>query len=308
VALSCTQGIAESPSLSLADALAVRDSLSDMRVYDTGGRIARYLIDTYGPEAFLGFYSSLPREATFVDVDQAMRSLFGAGAEALWTAALETHASCPPPFACSRETLPGDGRAVFVEGTCGLPMENRTFAIASGGDVAIAAPASTKLGSCDPIPFAQTLASTYEGGRSQVGLLRLAAGRYYLDFPSRGANDLAVLEPSEAWAGSQCSDLEPFVVGGDQYETVAVALPRGETPWNIKLRFEEPQRLALSRSAVARAPLKIRVCPDCDVESSRCQTLELGDDPVEVAWQGDYVLHLDSLSPEHVDRIQIAER
>ena len=308
VAMSCTQGIAESPTLSLVDALPLRAALSDQRVYDTGGRLVRYLIDHYGPDTFLRFYASLPNEVDLPDLDAAMRSTFGASVEEVWAATLETHASCPPPFACSRDSLPADGRMVSVPPICGLPSDNRTFDIASSGNVAIAAPAASKLGSCDRIPFAPILTSTYAGGAAQVGLLQLPTGRYYLDFPSQATSDLAVLEPLQPWAGTDCAGLTPFVVGGEQYQTIAIALPRDHSAWNINLRFTEPRRLSLSHTSAAPSDLKVRVCPSCAIEASACHTLELGDTPVDVDWQGDYVLHIDALSPDHADRIQIAER
>ena len=308
VALACNQSIAESPTLSLADSVQVQQPLDDPRVYDTGGRLVRYLLDQYGPESFIRFYAAVGSPVTFSDFDHVAREMFGVSTEAIWSAALATHASCPPTFACSREALSGDGTALAVTPVCGLQSDNRTFAITAGGDVAIAAPASTRIGSCDSIPFAQTLASTYLGGASQVGLLQLAAGRYYLDFPSAATGDLAVLEPNQPWAGNDCSALQPFVVEGDQYETIAIAVPQGTSSWAIKLRFVDHQRLTISRTSSSPPSLKLFACPGCDAVQGLCQALDLADTPVDVDWQGDYVLQLDSLSPQHAERIQIARR
>lgn len=307
VALACNRQISETPSLSLQGALAVRESLQDERVYDTGGRLVRYLLDRYGVAAFLRLYGMLGAQASVAELNQAMQAVVGASADDVWAAALTTHASCPPTFACSREILPNDGTAVSVSPVCGLPTDNRTFALHAGGDVAIAAPASTKVGSCDPIPFAQTLASANTGGSVQVGLLQLAAGRYYLDFPS-AASDLAVLEPAQPWAGSDCSALRPFVVNQANYDRVAITIPRGISSWFTKVRFEGRQDLTLSRTSVALPSLKVLVCRTCEAASAACESVDVGDDPVNVSWQGDYVLRINALSPEYADRLQITSR
>jgi hypothetical protein len=308
VALACNREIAETPSLSLADAVNVRESLDDQRVYDTGGRLMRTLLDRFGSAAFLRFYAATSKTSSFADLDSALLAVYGSGANQLWDAALASPASCPPAFACARESLMGDGTTLPVQPVCGLQSDSRTFALFNNGDVAIAAPAATKVGSCDPIPFAQTLASTYAGVGPQVGLLQLAAGRYYLDFPTDSTSELAVLEPARPWAGSNCSVLQPFVVGDEQYETMTIALPRGTSSWSIRLRFDQAQPVTLSRTSGSLSSLRLLSCPDCDTSSPRCQVLDLGSDPVDTLLQGNRVLHVQSLSPQHVDRIQITRR
>jgi len=168
VALACNRAIPETPSLSLADAIQIHEALADTRVYDTGGRLVRYLLDYDGPEAFMRFYSGLGEQASFEDLDRTMRKVFGAGADEIWAAALETHASCPPPFACSRDALPGDGTPVPVAPICGLGKDDRTFALASDGDVALTGPVATTIGSCDPIPFSPIEAIPISGGASHI--------------------------------------------------------------------------------------------------------------------------------------------
>jgi len=112
----------------------------------------------------------------------------------------------------------------------------------------------------------------------------------------------------EGAAGSNCSVLEPFVVSAAAYETLAVAVPRGTSSWSSKLRFVDQQQLTLSRTSASLPSVRLLVCPDCDSESTRCQVLDLANQPVDVTWQGDYVLHIDTLSAQHADRIQIAKR
>jgi hypothetical protein len=308
VALACNQGIAETPSLSLADAVAVRESLDDQRVYDTGGRVVRYLLDRYGPAAFLRFYATTNKTSSFADLDQALLATFGSGVDEIWKATLGTHASCPPAFACAKEMLSGDGTTVPVQPVCGLQTDSRTFALSTGGDVAIAAPAATKVGSCESIPFAQTLTATNSGVGPQVGLLQLAAGRYYLDFPSLDISDLAVLEPARPWAGRECTTLQPFVIDGADYETMTIAIPRGTSSWFVRLRFDSAQPVRLSRTSISSTSLKMFDCPACDTTSPLCRALDLTSDPVEMPLQGDHILYVESLSPQHADRVQITRR
>lgn len=96
MALACNRPIAETPSLSLADAVAVQQPLADLLVYDTGGRLVRYLIDQDGPETFLRFYTSLRQDASFADLDAALRASYGSGADDLWAA---------PPWPAPRPAL-----------------------------------------------------------------------------------------------------------------------------------------------------------------------------------------------------------
>lgn len=169
-----------------------------------------------------------------------------------------------------------------VTPVCGIPSDTRTFDLSSDGNVAIAAPALTRVARCDPVPFVETLATTDGDVPSPVGLLQLAAGRYYLDFSTAVPHDLAVLAPSQPWAGSDTASLQAFAVPEDQPVTLAVALPRRNTPWNIKLRFEKAHALTVSRTSSSLPVLRLLACPGADATSLLCQHLDLADGPVSV--------------------------
>jgi hypothetical protein len=184
VALSCSQTISSTPSLSLQDALRVPDALSDQRVYDTGGRLVRFLLATYGAESFLRFYSHLGAGSTFDTLDHLMRATFGAGAEEIWQETLATPANCPPPFECSRDALPLDGTLTEIRPTCGLFRDARTFTLAATADIAITSSALLLVASCDAINFSAIRVTSANPGGQQVGLVTLKQGHYYLDIRS----------------------------------------------------------------------------------------------------------------------------
>jgi hypothetical protein len=308
VALACNRSIPDWPALSLSDAIRIRDPLTDTRLYDTGGRLVRHLLDSYGPELFMRFYPALRAHATFVDLDRALRGVFGAGADEIWAAALATPASCPPPFACSRDTLPGDGTPTPVAPTCGPPAA-RTFALAADGNVAISGSAVTTLGSCDSIPFSPLKLLPASDGVSHVGIAQLPAGHYHLDVSSGGSTALSLSEASQPWAGSDCSALQPFVVGANQYPSLRIVVPDGSTFWAVKLRFLDPHLLSVPAHAYAKpfATGTLTACPDCDFTSPLCQAVDLSSS-LEVLWQGDYVLGIDMPGGARSAAVDISER
>ena len=308
VGLSCSPGIPEIPTLSLRDALSVGIALDDVRVYETGGRLVRFLLDNYGGSAFLQFYAGLHRGATFEQLDQLARSIFGASADDLWAATLATHASCPQPFDCSRSALPSDGTTVQVAPVCGLKSDVRPFTVPADGNVAITAPAGTQLESCDPIPFSSELATTYSGGAPQIGLLQLAAGHYRVDFPT-GPATVGVAAPARPWAGPECSTLQPFVVGASEYPALAIALPTGAQAWMLKLRFGGPHLLSVAKGfATNLAAITATACPTCDFASPQCQTANLSQGAMDVLWDGDYLLRFETDDHSVSSRIDIVGR
>ena len=304
VALACSPGIPETPTLSLRDAIAVGIALDDVRVYETGGRFVRYLLNTYGSSAFLPFYAGLHRGATFEQLDMLAQSVYGASADDLWAATLATHASCPQPFDCSRAALPTDGTAVQVAPVCGLKSDVRTFTLPADGYVAITAPGATQLKSCDPVPFTSELATTYSAGAAQIGLLQLAAGHYEVNFPT-GPSTVAVAVPTQPWAGPECAPLQPFLVGASEYPALSVALPAGAQAWMLKLRFGGPHLLAIAQGfSTSLSSITATACPDCDFTSAECQTVDLDRGAMDVLWDGDHVLRFqtdDSSVPSRID-------
>jgi hypothetical protein len=308
VALACNIEIPEAPTLPLRDAISVGIALDDVRIYETGGRLARYLLDSYGGSAFMQFYVDLHRGMTFAEMDKVAQSVYGASADDLWAAALATHASCPQPFDCSRAALPSDGTAIQVAPTCGLKSDVRTFTVLADGNVAITAPGGTQLKSCDPVPFASVLATTYWAGAWQIGLLQLAAGRYAIDFPT-GPSTVAAVVPAQPWAGADCASLQPFVVGASEYPDLSVALPVGAPAWMVKLSFGGPHLLSVARGFAPNvAMVTATACPDCDFASPQCQTANLSDGAMNVLWDGDYVLRLETDDASVSSRVDILGR
>lgn len=309
VALACNRTIPETPSLSLAEALLVQDPLRDQHVYDTGGRLVRYLLDQYGPELFIRFYVSLGKHAGIDELDQALRDVFGSGADDIWAAALATPAGCLPAFACSRQALPLDGTMVPLSPVCGVPSVDRTFSLASPGGVAIWGPPSTSVASCDSTSFSALSATKPGRDDAEVGLLTLPAGRYYVEVPVSAATKVAILAASRPWAGPDCSALQPFVVALGQYPNIAVSIPSGISEWGMRLSFAEPHLLRLiPGDSVPSEKLSLTVCRDCDFTSPSCQTYDMSSGAKDVLWQGDYILRVQTAERVDVTRLDIVRR
>jgi hypothetical protein len=306
VAVACNRAIPETPTLSLADALLVTDPLEDLRVYETGGRLVRYLLSTYGPGLFMEFYVGLDRRASLVEMDAAMRAIFGAGVDEIWNATLMTYATCPQLFACSQAALPLDGSEIPVVQICGLDRDERTLTLYADSDVAIAGPIGTLLGSCDPIPFVEELATTNAMGTSQIGLLYLPAGRYHINFSTRLPTVLTAKVPMVSWAGAECDGLDPFIVGASEYPSLAITLPLGAPVWVTKLRFEGPHSLTIVRgSGPSETPLVLTMCPSCDFTSPLCQVVDLRTSGQDVIWDGEYILRFETGDANVSSRIDI---
>lgn len=310
VALACNRPISDTPSLSLAEGIRIQDALSDLRIYDTGGRLVRYLLDRYGPQAFLRFYVQLGKHADFDDLDALMQEVFGAGADQIWAAALDAPTSCPPPFACSRDALPLDGTPVALSASCGLTTGNRTFALTTQTQVAIAAPSSTSVSSCDPIHFVAIRATSARRDTSHVGVVDLPAGHYYLEYPTDGpTTELAIREATQPWAGLDCSSLQPLVVAAGQYPDLSVSVPGGVSEWLVRLRFVEPHLLRLLPADLAgHKPFTVTVCRDCDSASPLCVAYDARSSVRDVLWQGDYYLRFQTSNSSDAARLDIVRR
>jgi len=309
VALACNRSISDAPSLSVADALLIEEPLRDTRIYDTGGRLVRYLLDRYGPMPFMRFYASVGKHADFAEVDRALRDAFGDGADDIWAAALATPASCPAPFACSRQPLPLDGVPARLWPVCGVPSLDRTFSLVSDGEVALWGPPSSSIGSCDPIHFSAIKATGSRHDDSHVGLVSLPAGRYYVEARATTATNLALLAAPHPWAGLDCSDLRPFVVPAGQYPDLGISIPAGVAEWIVKLSFVEPHLLRLlAPDASLRRKNVFTVCRDCDFTSPSCQSYDVSSGTRDFFWQGEYVLRVQTSDSAEATRLDIVRR
>jgi hypothetical protein len=311
VALSCSHPLPSVPTLTLDEALHASDALSDPRVYETGGRFARFLIDRYGAPAFLSLYVGVAqagRTPSRDAFDGALRAVYGLGADQLWVDMLVTQASCAQPFACSRAALPVDGTPVPVKPTCGLSSDSRTFAISTDGNVAISGPPKAKLGSCS-LPPASRSTDAVASDASQVGLLQVVAGRYFLTFDPREPSSVAVQAARVPWSGSSCDSLQAYTIAADEGNALTVTIPDKEPVWYLRLHFEGAKQLSLShRSATADESVKATVCQDCDFYSSRCVVADLADDTLAVSGNGDYFIRFETLAAVSPNRVEIVGR
>jgi hypothetical protein len=298
VALVCNQAISSTPSLSLLDAMRVRDALADQRVYDTGGRLVRYLLTTYGAELFLRFYSILHTTSSFEDLDRAMLTVFGNGAEDIWTATLASVVSCPPAFECSRSPLPLDGSPTSIFPTCGLLSDVRTFDLAATADIAIAGPSFLSVASCDSIAFSKVTVTSDNAG-AQLGLVTLPKGHYYVDIRTAEPTIVRMSTDVTPWAGVDCSALQPLLLATGAQQDLRISVPPDEPIWIVKVSFQDPRQLTV------RLPSRttLSACPDCS--SSRCETYSVRS---QVSWQGNYVLRIQGEDVSKTTAIDILGR
>jgi hypothetical protein len=306
VALSCSHHLPQAPTLSLEQALNVEQALSDTRVYETGGRFVRYLMDRYAERSFFQVYSSLSQDAKLSDLDGILRSTYGVGVDELWLDMLVTQPSCAPPFACSREALPVDGTPVPVAPLCGHGIDYRTFSMASSGNVAVTGPAGSHMGRCAPVHAYETLATSFSPGTSQVGLLQVDAGPYYLSFDPEQTTSVSVEAAETPWAGPACEVLRPYVIGSDDYPALSVTLPEKPKVWFLQLRFDGPHRLSLSHNPSGLdESVEVTVCPDCDFYSPGCRSANLAREDLDVVWNGSYFLRFNTLAAVAPNRIDL---
>lgn len=302
VALVCSKPIPEAPSLSLADAMQVHDALSDQRVYDTGARLVQYLAEAYGAQSFLRFYPMLGLSASLGDLDRALRSVYGMGAEEIWAAALATPAHCSPSFACSREPLPLDGTLTEIVPTCGLSGGSRTFDLVADGEVAISGPTSLLVGRCDAVGFSPILGAGAGTGSPQTVVAPLAQGRYYVESRDLRPANLQVVAAAAPWAGDDCPGLEPLLLPAGQYPDLRVLVPPGTPTWIVRLHFEEPRELTVRWPSTT----DLWVCSDCSQE--HCQALRSSSRRWDVTWQGDTVLRVQGTAQDETTTLDMVGR
>ena len=128
VALACqTLDLAPTkPDVTADELAALAPSGSDARVYQAGGWLVGYLLDVFGPQAFMTLYASLAHDANTADMDAAFKRHLGRGLGDVWSAALaEDQARNTCAWACSRPTVPFDGTAIDTSGICGVPRALR---------------------------------------------------------------------------------------------------------------------------------------------------------------------------------------
>lgn len=312
VALSCSHPLPSVPTLTLDEALQASDALSDPRVYETGGRFARFLFDRYGAAAFMSFYASVAqagKKPSSEAFDAALRAVYGLGADQLWVDMLVTQASCAQPFACSRAALPIDGTPVRVRPICGLASDARTFAVNTDGNVAISGPPGVKLGSCSLPPASRSTDAVAVSDDSQVGLLQVVAGRYFVAFDPRGSSSVSVEAARLPWAGPSCEALEPYAMAAGEGPSLTVTIPDKAPTWHLRLHLAGAKQLSLShRSAAADESVQATVCHDCDFHSSRCVFADLAHDSLDVSGNDDYFIRFETLAAVSPNRVEIAGR
>jgi hypothetical protein len=285
LALVCNRAIPESPSLSLKDALSVGNPLSDQRVYETGARFVRYLIDAYGPRAFLRFYAELNRGSWFGDLDQAMHAVFDVSADVAWAAALATPPSCPHPYECSRERIPLDGTPIDVASTCGLVEDTRTFDL-TNDQVVVTGASSVFVGICEPIRFSTIRVTAGGSADEQVGLMQLPEGHYYLSVRDPEPTTVKATAATVPWAGVDCAALASLSLPAGQPADLRVSVAAIPPSWAVKLRFEESRQLTVRWPTGAT----LSICADCS--ESSCRTVSSTSPRWYVPSPGDYVLRL----------------
>jgi hypothetical protein len=286
VALVCNRTLPDVPSMSLVDAMRVPSALSDQRVYDTGGRLVRFLLATFGPASFVRFYSQLGRESSFDTLDQVMQAVYGAGADEIWAAALGTPVSCPPVFECSRGSILLDGTSTEISPTCGLRDDSRTFDLLANGEISISGPPSLSVASCDSISFSTIPVTSKGTARQQLGLVQLPQGRYRVDIRTREPATVEMVARASPSAGADCSALQSLILPGGLYPDLRISIPPEESDWAVKLQFEEMRQFRVSWPAGTY----LSVCSDCS--RSSCQTLSTPANSWDVSWQGDRVLRV----------------
>jgi hypothetical protein len=267
VVLSCTADSYAIPKpIQTWDQLAaVAYSPSDtVTVYATGAWLVGYLLDAFGPEAFLTLYRALPPAGDAAAMDAAVQSIYGQTLSAIWTAAVgenQPRNSCV--WQCSRPAVALDGVAFDTSpGVCGVD-EERTFVTTSETPISFLGKGSAYgLGPCGRSnPPRDVLNGGLAGGL--LALYDLPADSYYLQY-SPAPGTMTPIGDASAALNPVCASATD--VAALSAPTFFVTVPSTSANWFMPL----PPPLADGKPPLVQSVLTATtpsLCGSCDAAS-----------------------------------------
>jgi hypothetical protein len=263
-----------------ADQLAALDpSLNGGLVYEAGAWLVGYILEAFGPKAFLSLYGSLSHDATSAEVDAVFQRIFGQNLAQVWSSALaedRPRSSCV--WECSRPPLVLDGPAVDTTGTCGLGSVAHPFTLSSDATIAfISTAAEVTVGPCGRI----TPPSDYvPGANGAIDLYHLPADAYFLEHHLIPGTIVGKGDASGALT-QDCALATDSALLNQSH--VVVTVPQSGAPWFLALPHPTAETLEVLTNHWPNEGAAL--CMTCDASS--CV-----DASQPIAWTGDDVLML----------------
>lgn len=258
-------------------------SLSD---YDSAGYLVRYLIATYGREAFVDFYKAMDG-APSRELRGALEETFGQDADELWKAARAQDSWRISGCSCPSGQLPA-GKAVEVTAGCGF-LARQTFRVEGAPvrlDVLNHDQIASNLRSCFaenwyPISDGSTFfTGTYkmaEGAVSESLFALLEDGRYYMQPKNRRGGRFTLTFNETSALARECSEAEPTTLSVQQSlpsQVAIVADPALPAPY-LGLSVAQPVSQFIAGSALYSLPDYI--CTRCGDQNCNQHSWPAGD-------------------------------
>jgi hypothetical protein len=234
VALSCSSSSYVKPTVTYDQLASIQPGVTgSLEVYSAGAWLVGYLLDVFGPKAFMSLYATLPHDAGTADIDTAFRRIFGPSLADVWGAALaESQPRNACVWECSRPAIPLDGTATDSSGPCGPSIAN-TFSVASETTVTFtASAASLSLGPCGAVTPPGTI--NFPGKNGLAVFYRLPAEKYFVSH-TPVAGTLVGQEGLPSMLSASCTvatDGSPLALPD---ANLYVAVPQAATPWFLAL-------------------------------------------------------------------------
>jgi hypothetical protein len=263
VALSCqARAYADSkPTLSWDELAALEFSPDNNDVYAAGAWLVGYLLDTFGPQAFVALYRTLPRGADANTMDAAFRDAYGQSLSAIWAAALDEDQprnTCVSE--CSRPALSLDGTSVGTNAACGATV-TRPFTLPADATISFSTTtAYIGLGPCGQhnVPWGLVKGNV-------LALYVLPAGEYFVEH-SGADGTITGRADASASLSPVCAAVTADVTGSN-VESVFVAVPPTPSNWFLSLpppRASLPLLLSVHGSTTTASEAVASVCTSCE--------------------------------------------
>lgn len=247
-------------------------------LYRSGARFVAYVLQVYGPSAFMSFYRRLDANDGYERASALFHEVFGTPLEATWDAALRdrspdracvyvTECTGPELFAASSDTLSGDHEGVFVS-------DGRT--VLSARPAPGASSPELRLGGCERTRVSEHLVASASRGTSfsRPVELVLAPGKYWVKSKSMAV----IRRASFAVFGTEatCAQLEPqelvhgvrtvLALGSD---TVAGQSPVTDAATTLTYKIASDVGTGSKLAVECSSGVQVEVCESCDY--TRCQ-------------------------------------
>ena len=257
VALACGSSLFADKPTQTWDQLASAGYSADDSVYYAGTWLVGYLLDVYGPRSFVTLYRTLSSTADAATMDAAVRTIYGVGLSAIWTAALaDSRPRNVCIWQCSRPALALDGVPVDTSGVCGVEGA-LPFTLPFESTISLATTRSGfSVKPCGHVPLPEVTTS-------RLGVYALPAGSYFVDVSPIAGTITGSSDASGTLNASCAAASDATALGAG---SVVALVPSTNPSWFLPL---PPPPIAGGQSLTPSVLTSgtASICPSCDVAS-----------------------------------------